>query len=195
MTFTGAEHPTDKPGSPATPMASDGDSRYAPPTANVADVADPNAVVLASRWSRLFAAMLDGLVMAVPLVLFGIVLAATGGAAWYAQRFGPVQGSPFSPRPLGALLGLALFLLINGYLLVDRGQTVGKIALGVRIVRRDGSKASALRILGLRYGVGFLMNLLPVVNMLYGLIDHLLIFRRSRRCLHDEIADTVVVRA
>jgi uncharacterized RDD family membrane protein YckC len=30
---------------------------------------------------------------------------------------------------------------------------------------------------------------------LYGLIDSLLIFRESRRCLHDNIADTIVVKA
>ncbi len=176
-------------------MASDGDSRYAPPTANVADVADPHALTLASRGRRLFGVFLDGVVVAIPLMLFGIVLGATGGAAWFAQHFGPAKGSPFSQRPLASLLGVGLFLLINGYLLVDRGQTVGKAALGMRIVRRDGSKASGVRILGLRYGVGYVLGMIPVVNILYWLADVLLIFRISRRCLHDEIADTVVVRA
>jgi len=53
---------------------------------------------------------------------------------------------------------------------------------------------SAFRILGLRYGIGYLANLVPVVGALFGLIDCLLIFRQSRRCLHDQIADTIVIR-
>ena len=174
-------------------MASDGDSRYAPPGANVADVADPNAAVLASRWSRLFAAIVDSLAVMVPA--FAVVLLL--GAAGFEPFIGLFTRTPASPaagRLLAGLLGIAIFLLINGYLLVDRGQTVGKVALGVRIVRRDGSKASAGRVLGLRYGIGAVVNLVPAISFLYALIDCLLIFRRSRRCLHDEFADTIVVR-
>jgi uncharacterized RDD family membrane protein YckC len=85
-------------------------------------------------------------------------------------------------------------MLLNGYLLVTRGQTIAKASLGMRIVRPDGGEVSAFRILGLRYGIGYLANLVPVVGALFGLIDCLLIFRQSRRCLHDQIADTIVIR-
>jgi uncharacterized RDD family membrane protein YckC len=64
----------------------------------------------------------------------------------------------------------------------------------MRIVRPGGAKASPGRVLGLRYGVGFAVNMIPVLGFLYGLLDCLLIFRASRRCLHDEIADTIVIR-
>ena len=175
-------------------MASDGDSRYAPPGANVADVADPQAVVLATRWRRLFGVFLDGVVMMIPGMLLGLLLGAVG-SAWIGDQLKPDPGHPFQPRVFTTLLGAALFVLINGFLLVDRGQTVGKVALGMRIVRRDGSRVSALRILGLRYGVGFVFGMIPVAHVLYPLADCLLIFRSSRRCLHDEIADTIVVRA
>jgi hypothetical protein len=33
------------------------------------------------------------------------------------------------------------------------------------------------------------------VSYIYPLIDVLLIFRSSRKCLHDSIADTIVVKA
>jgi hypothetical protein len=36
---------------------------------------------------------------------------------------------------------------------------------------------------------------IPVIGTIYGLLDVLLIFRASRRCLHDNIADTIVVTA
>jgi uncharacterized RDD family membrane protein YckC len=170
-------------------MASYGDSRYAPPAANVADIASQQGVVLASRWRRLFAIWIDGFA----LYVLGVVLARFGlPTVW--SRVGPSLTNFVAFNPL-ALIDMLLFLLVNGYLLLARGQTVGKVALGVRIVRPDGSKVSAARILGLRYGVGFTANMIPVLGVLYGLIDCLMIFRKSRRCLHDEIADTIVVRA
>jgi uncharacterized RDD family membrane protein YckC len=70
---------------------------------------------------------------------------------------------------------------------------VGKKLLGMRIVRSDGSRASAGRILGLRYTLGWVIASVPLVGSLYALVDALLIFRGSRQCLHDTIADTIVV--
>ena len=77
---------------------------------------------------------------------------------------------------------------------MTRGQTVGKMLFKLRIVRTDGSQPDAWRLLGLRYGVGMLTNLNPIVAMVYGLLDCLLIFRESRKCLHDSIADTQVIK-
>ena len=39
------------------------------------------------------------------------------------------------------------------------------------------------------------ISIIPVIGSLVGLIDALLIFRDNRRCLHDNIADTMVVVA
>jgi uncharacterized RDD family membrane protein YckC len=78
---------------------------------------------------------------------------------------------------------------------VRRGQTVGKAALRVRIVRMDGTRANAWHLFGLRYGVGMVATSIPFVGLAYGLVDALMIFRDSRRCLHDLIAGTKVVTA
>jgi len=40
-----------------------------------------------------------------------------------------------------------------------------------------------------------LIGAIPFLGRLVQFIDPLLIFRDSRRCLHDEIADTTVVNA
>ena len=76
-----------------------------------------------------------------------------------------------------------------------RGQTVGKALLGVRIVRSNGERASLAQLLFVRYGVGYVMTIVMPVGQIYGMVDVLLIFRASRRCLHDLIADTIVVKA
>jgi uncharacterized RDD family membrane protein YckC len=169
-------------------MSDGNDPRYAPPVAQVADVA-PSEAVLAGRGTRLLAILVD--VVALVAVYF-VVQAMPGVAAQLEAESG--QGSWSGITPLNAAFGFALFLLVQAWPLLTRGQTVGKIALKLRIERSDGSKPDAWRLLGLRYGTGFVMNLNPVVGFIYGLVDSLLIFREARQCLHDQIADTRVVQ-
>ena len=64
----------------------------------------------------------------------------------------------------------------------------------LRIERSDGSKPDAWRLLGLRYGIGYLAAVNWVAVTVYSLVDSLLIFRDSRKCLHDSIADTRVIQ-
>jgi uncharacterized RDD family membrane protein YckC len=92
----------------------------------------------------------------------------------------------------GALLGCVLALIINGVLLHQNGQTVGKLIMGIKVARTDGSRTSLRRIFGLRFLPIALGNILMGI---IGLIDALMIFGASRRCLHDRIADTIVIRA
>lgn len=156
---------------------------FAPPQAEVRDVAGPG-LALAGRGQRLLAALIDtGIYLALLFGLntvLGLQLFASQSAAQVATA---------------SLLGVVMFLVVQGWPLVKRGQTLGKIALGLRIVRPDGSRVGPGRLLGLRYGVGFLLALIPVLGNVYSLLDSLLIFRESRKCLHDNIADTIVVTA
>ena len=59
------------------------------------------------------------------------------------------------------------------------------------LVRSDGSKASLARIFWLRNVVNGMLGFVP----LYGIVDLLLIFGDARQCIHDKIADTMVVKA
>jgi len=93
------------------------------------------------------------------------------------------------------VLGFGLFILIQGYLLHTEGQTVGKKLLGMRIVRANGERATLGRLLGLRYLVGWVIVMIPFIGAIYALVDCLMIFRDSRKCVHDNIADTIVVKA
>jgi uncharacterized RDD family membrane protein YckC len=165
------------------------DNRFAPPLAHVEDVAQGPGV-LAGRWIRLGATLIDAVVAALAFGLIALVspinvfrpsLAASSGV-WLLL----VQN---------LVLGFILFLVIHGYLIATRGQTVGKALLKIRIVRSDGSPASFARIVGLRYLTTSVLASIPLIGTIYGLVDVLLIFRASRRCLHDNIADTIVVTA
>jgi uncharacterized RDD family membrane protein YckC len=165
---------------------------YAPPQAAVRDIVDPSLTsVAADRGTRLGAAILDMfifmLMVYAPLIV-GAVLAGTvnGGAesvdaARTAAGGGVVLG----------LVGLIAWSSITIVLMRRNGQSIGKKATGIKVVRSDGSAASLSRLIWLRNVVNWMISIIP----LYGLIDVLFIFGESRQCLHDKIADTIVVNA
>jgi len=63
--------------------------------------------------------------------------------------------------------------------------------VGIKVVRSDGSPASLGRLIWLRNVLNGVIAIIPA----YGLIDSLFIFSESRQCLHDKIADTIVIKA
>lgn len=96
----------------------------------------------------------------------------------------------------GGLLGA---MLLQCILIVWRGQNLGKLLTGARVVRTSGEPAGFLRGVLLRYvipvGFFFLFGLVPFGGFLFLLVDFCFIFREDRRCLHDLMAGTKVVRA
>jgi uncharacterized RDD family membrane protein YckC len=170
--------------SPQDNAPGQGTNPFAPPVAQVQDMA-PASGELAGRGARLGAAIIDG-------VAFGLLAWAITGASGVAIFTAePVVNTAYVLAYGGSMV---LFLALQAWLLHQRSQTLGKIALGIRIVRTDGSRATVGRLVGLRLLPTWFVGLVPVVGPLISLVDSLLIFRDSRRCLHDDIADTIVVR-
>lgn len=95
---------------------------------------------------------------------------------------------------LGGLLGLVGFLAIQGYFLATRSQTIGKIAMKTKIVSDSGQPQTFSELYLKRYFVIELLAILPYIGGLLALVDILLIFRSSRKCLHDDIAGTKVIK-
>jgi uncharacterized RDD family membrane protein YckC len=163
---------------------------YAPPRAAVQDVAVADDVALpAERGARLGAAILDGIIFTAMVYLPLIFTATMAGAADRAGR----EGDPVGMVVVGGLVtlagGIAWCWLTTLYVLRN-GQSIAKKLLKIKVVRSDGSRASFARIFWLRNIVNGLLSLIP----LYGLIDVLFIFGESRQCLHDKIADTIVIK-
>jgi uncharacterized RDD family membrane protein YckC len=167
---------------------------YAPPKANVADAEIETGVIeQAGRGARFGAAMLDGLFMVlivyVPALIVGGVDSIVAGAGGdYTQLI-------FSTFGYVALAGIAVWGVITFILVKRNSQTLGKKLVGIKVVRSDGSHASLARIFWLRNIVNGIPTAIPIVGNIYALVDHLFIFTESRQCLHDKIADTIVIKA
>jgi uncharacterized RDD family membrane protein YckC len=165
------------------------DQRYAPPTAHVEDVPTSPAdgtPQLATRTRRFWASMLDmGIAVIAIFVLQPLLpwdVRSTGEGFWTVD-------------PAAAAGDFFLFVLLHGWLLLMRGQTIGKAILGLRIVRPDGGKPSAFQLLASRNGLFYALMVVPAIGLLVISVDCLMIFRSSRRCLHDLLAGTIVVKA
>lgn len=158
---------------------------YAAPQAAVADVGglstDDLEARKASRGQRLGAALLDGVIIGV-----GGVLAGVGGAAASKGDGGMVAIA------IGLLIILGVFI-VNCVLLHQNAQTIGKKVLGIKIVRSNGDRIGLGRIIGMRILPIGLLGAIPYVGGLISLADSLTIFGAERRCLHDMIADTIVI--
>ncbi|MFZ9745396.1 MAG: RDD family protein [Opitutaceae bacterium] len=168
---------------------------------------------LASPWSRLLARCADGfleVLAAVPaLVVLGPDVMKVLQAIVAASREGEFNLEGLETTRLMPALALftALQLALLGiqiFLLTSRGQTLGKILLGVRVVRAgDGEKPGFLRAWLLRElpsgAIQGMLQLVPIVGFFlrfaFVTTNYLMIFREDRRCLHDFIAGTRVVRA
>lgn len=137
---------------------------------------------LAARGTRITAHVVDGLIALG--VYLPVILAALAGG----EENSGLTGVALMISAIG-ILALVVYQL---YLLSRDGQTLGKKAVKVRIVRYDdGSNPGFGRAVGLRLFVNGFLSMIPG----YSLVDLLFIFGAERRCLHDLIAGTKVVEA
>jgi len=85
--------------------------------------------------------------------------------------------------------------LVNVVMLSMRGQSIGKWLTGIQIVMfQSGVPAGFVRAVLLRSFVMSVLGSISYVGVGIQLFDILCIFRADHRCLHDLIADTMVVR-
>lgn len=168
------------------------DPRFAPPATDPTVVLPEGEAPLASRWLRFAGSVLDGLVM-------GAIASVVMGGSYLIfgeQAMAALLGESLMATLSSAVIGFGIFLLVNGYLLATRGQSVGKAAVGTRIVSADDGRLVPFgRIVLLRQLPPAFVGLLPFPYVILSLIDPLFIFRQDRRCIHDLIAGTKVVRA
>lgn len=158
-----------------TPTAKPAANLYAAPRAAVIDVEDE--AELASRFQRLRAAIIDVMIYAVAFLPFAVFMHK------------PAVGMSLSALVFFGIIGW------NGVLLARHGQTIGKKASGIRIVRTDDSDASFSRLFFMRMILTWVIGSVPVIGAVFSLVNVLFIFRDDRRCIHDLICDTKVVVA
>jgi uncharacterized RDD family membrane protein YckC len=181
-------------------MSTDMKNQFAPPKSAVADVSDRDGTgELAERGSRLGAVFLDGIITgfwmipAYVVAFAALAKAPPTGAAGRFALFGALAATGWLFYV--GLIGVFATWIYTAVLVHRNGQTIGKKIIGIKVVRSDGSRASLGRIFWMRNVLNSIIAFIPLVGGLYGLADSLWIFGDKRRCLHDYIADTIVIKA
>lgn len=156
---------------------------------------DPSSIALAGRGSRLVAHLIDG-------GIIGVVLVALMYLTGYLARVAAGGATP-SEEIAWSVLGGLVMMMIQGYLLATRGQTIGKMLMQIQIVDAETQRLLPfIRVAIYRYL--WLLPLIAVAAFIPGHLDNLvvgaaslldasLIFGSGRRCLHDYIAGSIVV--
>ncbi len=140
---------------------------------------DQTALELAGLGRRFGAIFIDGLVLAIPiLILFAVVVAvvinskSTPAESWLA----PVW-----------VAAMFIYPVYEGWMLSARGQTLGKMAMKVKVVRPDGTAIST----GQAWGRAFMRQILASCLSIFNYLPAF--FTKERTCLHDLVANTRVV--
>ena len=143
---------------------------------------------LASRSIRLKALLID-------IVLGFVISAIPLSILVYIATDGGTEGgvSLYQLVIIWIIIALSTYPLLNVYFLVKRGQTLGKMLLRIRIVDASSMEiVSFWRVFVLRWLVWVSIGVLPILSIVT-FLDPFFIFKRQRRCLHDYLADTIVV--
>lgn len=145
---------------------------------DVASGAAQATLPLASIGQRWGALIIDRLIIVVPLIV-----------AFFLNFIGGPQHEFENPLLVILLVILAIAAFLYEPLMTARGgQTLGKRAVSIRIVRPDGSNISTGQAWG-RYGTRI------AISMISGLIDIIpALVTAEKTALHDLVASTRVVR-
>jgi uncharacterized RDD family membrane protein YckC len=93
---------------------------------------------------------------------------------------------------LGALTPIAIFIMVQAYFMVRHSQSIGKRIMKIHVIRKTtGERCKFNRYFWMRV---CMCNLLDMLIPFFGMVDMLMIYSEERRCLHDRIADTLVVK-
>lgn len=146
-------------------------------------------VVFGGFWIRFVAYMIDGIIQGVAIMaiyfvllftMFGDMFAAGGQGPEAIGRFLALQGILF----LGQIV---IGLTYSWFFLSRYSATPGKMALGLKVVRTDGSPLSTGRIIG-RYFGQMLSSLVLNIGFIIAAFDD------EKRALHDHVCDTRVIK-
>lgn len=145
-------------------------------------------------WVRFVAAIIDSFILAVPMIIIVTVFAG-GIVAGIGEMKEDDQGAAAAAGGLIAFLVIwPLFIIISWLYEAlmtssERGATLGKRAMGLRVLKADGTRLGFGRATGRHFAKALITPLIPfaIGYIMAGFTDR-------KRALHDMIGDTVVVK-
>lgn len=147
----------------------------------------------AGFWIRVVATIVDSVILMVPMLILWTILLSP-----FMEEIG--DGRQMPEDMVGPFIG-AIFMVVIAMIIVSwlyealmtassSGATLGKMLMGVKVVRGDYTQLSFGRATGRYFAKSVITNMVPfaIGYMMAG-------FTNRKRALHDMVADTVVIRS
>jgi uncharacterized RDD family membrane protein YckC len=169
--------------------------------ANGAAGASPLARHYGGFWIRFGARIIDGLIFAIPILIFAAVLVPNLMRAAREAQAGNPSVSPnqvvFATFGFGLITFFLVFLLVGGcyeiLMLKYRSATLGKMACGLKVIRSDGRTLSWGVCFG-RWFAWYVTSSIPYINSVLMLVSSIMLgVDDEKRALHDRVCDTRVI--
>ncbi|AJT66826.1 RDD family protein [Streptomyces chattanoogensis] len=152
--------------------------------------ADPLAGMppLANRGRRLVARIIDAIIIGVPV---GVIMNLIVGWANYTST----SSIETSKQATVSGVTMLVYLVYEGLMLTSRGQTVGKMAMKIRVAMLANGAVPAGQAGWIRAAVYTLPEIVPCCGFVFWLVNVLWCTwdKPYQQCLHDKAAKTVVV--
>ncbi|KIZ18730.1 RDD family protein [Streptomyces natalensis] len=152
--------------------------------------ADPLAGMppLANRGRRLVARIIDAIIIGVPV---GVIMNVIVGWANYTST----SSIETSKQATVSGVTMLVYLIYEGLMLTSRGQTVGKMAMKIRVAMLANGAVPAGQAGWIRAAVYTLPEVVPCCGFIFWLVNVLWCTwdKPYQQCLHDKAAKTVVV--
>ncbi|MFI7098457.1 RDD family protein [Streptomyces sp. NPDC050161] len=170
-----------------------GGGRYAGnPYGGEYGAADPLAGMppLAGRGRRLVARIIDAIIIGVPVML---IMNAIVGWVDYTST----SNAQTSKQATVSGVTMLVYLVYEGLMLTSRGQTLGKMAMKIRVAMLSNGSVPTQQAGWLRAAVYTLPEIVPCCGFIFWLVNVLWCTwdKPYQQCLHDKAAKTVVVSA
>jgi uncharacterized RDD family membrane protein YckC len=144
-------------------------------------VAVPGTFHYAGFWIRGGAKLIDGVLMFVVSLLVGLgTELVTGGSE-------PGSATEIVGGLLSFMIQMAISVGYSVWFLSKYGATLGKMALGLRVIRSDGGSLTVGRAVG-RTFADYLSGMILYIGYIMAAFDD------QKQALHDRICDTRVIR-
>jgi uncharacterized RDD family membrane protein YckC len=144
----------------------------------------PEGLPKAGFWIRVVAALIDSLLVSLLQFVLGFLLGLATGIdeGMLDQPWATMMA--ITTGLFSAVIAVFYYVFFTGY----NGQTPGKMALRIKVIRTDGADIG--------YGRAFLREVPGkfISGILLGIGYLMVAFDRQKQGLHDKIADTYVIR-
>jgi uncharacterized RDD family membrane protein YckC/Tfp pilus assembly major pilin PilA len=170
-----------KPTAAAATIPEPSASPYSAPRAATTPAAAHTADIFAGFWLRLVAAILDGIIINVVFWVVSFILIAAIASSGDSAAIGIASVFTYILSIVGNWLYFALMESSS------KQATVGKMALGLKVVDEQGERIGFGRATGRHFGK-------LISSLIIGIGFLMAAWTRKRQCLHDILASSLVVR-